>query len=94
MDKRIRLDEAMVQMKDICQNRTNELNQRLEKLNAKLEALSPMKVLERGYVIVKESDKVFSSKVEILKAKPSSLSLQFFDGAVELKKVEIQANDD
>ena len=52
-------------------------------LVAKLDTLSPLKTLTRGYSIVEKGDKIIKSKNEILKG--DIMNLRFVDGSVQVE---------
>jgi exodeoxyribonuclease VII large subunit len=85
--KQMRLDDLIAQVVLLNNQRLDQLVNRLEVLQAKLFAMSPDSVLERGYTYVTFGEKVvkdWQSFQELPNA--SSLSLFFHDGEGHVKK--------
>ena len=62
------------------------LNQiKYSELNSKLDALSPLKTLSRGYSIIEKDNKIVKSKEDIKKG--DEISLKFKDGEAKAKVI-------
>lgn len=70
-------------IKDIVNDKINEFSQ----LTSKLDALSPTKVLLRGFSIIKSGENIISSVEQI--ALDSSINIEMSDGAVKATVTEI-----
>lgn len=55
-------------------------NQELSRIAARLDALSPLKTLSRGYAVAQSGDKTIKSAMAL--SKGDSLTVRFFDGSV------------
>lgn len=60
-DRRVLLDYLTSRMASAAERRVNAEGQRLGRLTAGLDAMSPLKVLARGYAVAQKNEKVLSS---------------------------------
>ncbi len=79
------IDNYIKRLEAKIQNKTQEEKQKYVALLAKLDTLSPLKTLTRGYAIIEQEDKIIKS-VKQLK-KDDEINLKFVDGS---KKARIQ----
>ncbi len=83
-----RLDEVILRMGRIFDHCTSLNGSRLGGLSARLNALNPMQVLQRGYAIVSdENGKIVSSVTEVEAGKV--VSVQLIDGILETEVKQI-----
>ncbi len=82
-DNYIRLDNYIKQLENIIKTKQEKEKTKYVELVAKLDTLSPLKTLTRGYSIVEKGDKIIKSKNEILKG--DIMNLRFADGSVQVE---------
>ncbi|MCI8411167.1 MAG: exodeoxyribonuclease VII large subunit [Clostridia bacterium] len=82
-DNYIRLDNYIKQLENIIKTKQEKEKTKYVELVAKLDTLSPLKTLTRGYSIVEKGDKIIKSKNEILKG--DIMNLRFVDGSVQVE---------
>ncbi len=69
----------------LCQRAISEMDIKLNSAQNLITALSPDRVLARGFAMVKQGDKLRSSKAEV-EAQPQSLELLFKDGTLKVNQ--------
>ena len=79
------LDLIIKQLENVIKEKINESKNKEIKLIAKLDTLSPLKTLTRGYSIVEKDDKIIKS-VKILKTN-DIINLKFADGEKQTKVI-------
>ena len=79
-DRGTRLDEAFRNFKIIFQNRMDMERQRMDHIGRMLESLSYKNVLRRGFAIVRNKDKIISSKNDFR----TPASIEFSDGIADI----------
>ena len=84
-EQSMRLDYLTRSFVHAAQNRINESERRLGTLSAKLDAMSPLKVLARGYSIPYIGSNVVKSVSDV--SSGDKLSLRVSDGTVKCKVV-------
>jgi exodeoxyribonuclease VII large subunit len=78
------LDDLMRELETSVQLKLNGLAQRLEHAQARLLAMNPKSVLQRGYAIVSHGPQLMSSKSALENLPPGSrLAIEFGDGATQ-----------
>ena len=77
LDKNIKALEVSVK------NAYNKAKEKFVEKTARLDALSPLKTLTRGYSIVEKQGKIIKSKNDL--NKDDEISLRFFDGEKHAK---------
>lgn len=82
-DNYIRLDNYIKQLENIIKTKQEKEKTKYVELVAKLDTLSPLKTLTRGYSIVEKNDKIIKSKNEILKG--DIMNLRLVDGNVQVE---------
>lgn len=89
-NKKIELDYSIDKISVVSSDILQKYNMQLEQVITKVNALSPLKVLERGYAIVSTKDgKVIARNKQMNKIQnEDSFLLRFFDGTLEVKKVK------
>ena len=85
-EKAISLDMLVKSMENSVKTRLNQSKARAGELIAKLDSLSPLKTLSRGYNIAQKDNKVISKKEDI--SLEDILTLKFIDGDVITKVIE------
>lgn len=80
-----RVDEINERLERGVRNRLERASTSLERCATQLDALSPLKVLDRGYSIVREGERVLKSVGEVSKGK--RLEVTFKDGSIEVEAV-------
>lgn len=80
-DQAQRIDELYLRLENAKKNQFEMKYSRIEKLMAKLDALSPLRVLERGYALVRDphSDWAVVKSVKQLRTN-QELEITFYDG--------------
>jgi exodeoxyribonuclease VII large subunit len=78
-----RLDELFMRLERALQGRLERRRAVLEQLVGKLDALSPLKVLERGYSIVRKAETVVKSVSQVKSGQ--ELEITFYDGKKTVK---------
>lgn len=81
-NRRIGIDHVRDRLIAAEENILNNKKRQYVKLSASLDALSPLKVLSRGYAIVSDSDETAIRSVDSLSA-GDSVHLRFADGSAE-----------
>jgi len=89
-EKGIRLDAMIKQLEQGIEKQLQEKKNRAIRNFTKLDALSPLKTLTRGYTLTKQKGAVIKSVNQI--AENEMLQIQFLDGEVETKVQEIRRN--
>ncbi len=88
-----RLDEVILRMGRVFDHRISLHGSRLGGLSARLNALNPMQVLQRGYAIVSdEKGKIVSSVTEVAAGK--QISVQLSDGFLKTEVKQIYRKND
>lgn len=78
------LDDLMRELEASVQLKMNGLAQRLEQAQARLLAMNPKSVLQRGYAIVTQGPQLISSKSALENLPPGSrLAIEFGDGSTQ-----------
>lgn len=72
------------------QKKQQNQRQRLESLMGLLDSLSPLKVVERGYAIVREQDEVLQS---VKSWQGGSLEIQLRDGEIEVQVLHVKSKE-
>ena len=85
-DKQIQLDFLTSQLKSAYKNCLSDKTSKFYSLTSKLDALSPLRVLSRGYAIASENGNVISS-VEKIKI-GSKINIKFADGSADCTVME------
>lgn len=80
-DCKLRLDAAQDDMTDIMSRRIEALGNRFSSLCIKLDALSPLKVLSRGYAVVSDDEKNIKSISDL--SEGDTVSVRVSDGGFE-----------
>jgi exodeoxyribonuclease VII large subunit len=78
---RIKIDELIFSMQSLIQKKMEYYKIKLQSLSSSLDALSPLKVLGRGYTLVRDVDKnlnLIKSKSQVVKGK--KVEILFHDG--------------
>lgn len=73
-------DKLFNRLTDVYKNRLIAADKTVSNLSAKLDALSPLKVLARGYAVIESGDKTVKSCKELNSG--DKISITFTDGAV------------
>ena len=74
----LKLDSLFKRLNDSCLNRLTEQKLRLNSSVSKLEALSPLKVLSRGYSVVRKDGEVIRESKQL--NKDDKIEIKFADG--------------
>ena len=74
----LRLDSLSERLEESCLNLISEQKLRLNSSVSKLDALSPLKVLTRGYSVVRKEGKIIRNANSL--SKDDKISIQFSDG--------------
>lgn len=82
----ITLDKYIKSMENSIQNRTSEIKANMMNLIAKLDTLSPLKTLTRGYCIVEKNKNGIVKSVNDLKTN-DEIKLRFSDGTKDAKVI-------
>ena len=83
-----RCDELQIRLNQAIENDLQRRNSLLKQFMGKCEALSPLKVLDRGYTIVQTTDSKRSVIKSVRKTKKGQkLSIRFFDGQKEVEVI-------
>lgn len=77
-DNYLKIDSYIKKMENIIKMRTNEEKSKYIELVAKLDTLSPLKTLTRGYTIVESKGSIVKSKNDI--NKDDEIQIKFIDG--------------
>ncbi len=87
-DGRLALDDCVRRMVMVQERTLHTRRERLSALTAALDAMSPLKVLSRGYTVTERNGKLLSSvkQVELL----DQLQVRFYDGTVQCTVNEIK----
>ena len=85
-EKAMSLDMLVKSIENSVKTRLNQSKARAGELIAKLDSLSPLKTLARGYNIAQKDNKVISKKEDI--SLEDILTLKFIDGDVITKVIE------
>lgn len=85
-NKRLELDQIIIQVKQGIDNKFKDKTHAFSLLMGKLDSLSPVKTLSRGYSMVQKNDKVIHSSKEI--QENDILHLTFFEGSAKCKVIE------
>ena len=80
-----RLGRMQAELDAMSQQAISEMQLKLSSAENLIAALSPEKVLSRGYVMVKQGDKYRTSKSKV-KPNPKSLELIFNDGSLKVNQ--------
>lgn len=79
------------QMENATQNRMQAIKMQLAKESTKLDALSPLKTLSRGYCIAEENEKIIASAKNL--QVDMQIDLKFQDGKAKAKIVQMNLSD-
>ena len=79
----LELDKYVRSLETNIKNKHNEEKARFVEKIAKLDTLSPLKTLSRGYSITEKQGKIVNSKKDL--KKDDEVELKFFDGATQAK---------
>ena len=79
----LELDKYVRSLETNIKNKHNEEKARFVEKIAKLDTLSPLKTLSRGYSITEKQGKIVNSKKDL--KKDDEVELKFFDGAKQAK---------
>ena len=85
-EKAMSLDMLVKSMENSVKTRLNQSKAQAGEIIAKLDSLSPLKTLARGYNIAQKDNKVISKKEDI--SLEDILTLKFIDGDVITKVIE------
>jgi len=84
-DNYLKVDNCVKKLENLIKQK-HYLNQiKYSELNSKLDALSPLKTLSRGYSIIEKDNKIVKSKEDIKKG--DEISLKFKDGEAKAKVI-------
>ena len=86
-ENRLKIDALSQRMDSACNALLNERQTQLVALAAKLDALSPLKVLARGYSVVKKNDKVIKDADQLCVS--DTVSIRFLNGLAKADITEI-----
>ena len=84
-DNYLRVDSFVKKLENIVKQRQYQSQIKYKELNSKLDALSPLKTLSRGYSIVEKDNKIVKSKKEIKQGE--EVTLKFKDGDCKAKVI-------
>ena len=79
----LRIDQLAKQMEQAVQKRVKELNMQFSKEVTKLDALSPLKTLSRGYCVAEWEGKIMTHAKEL--QSNMEINLRFQDGEAKAK---------
>ena len=82
-DYSIELDKYIKSMENNIKNKYNEEKTKFTQKVARLDTLSPLKTLTRGYSIIEKNGKIINSKKNL--QKDDEVDLKFFDGNAKAK---------
>ncbi len=88
-----RLDEAKESLATAIDRRVSDTRHRLELLGSRLEGLSPLAILERGYAVVSRVDNGSVVRLREQLAEEEPVRITFHDGPVRAKITENPEND-
>ena len=77
----MRLDKTALRLSNAGQQVLNRTQQKLSQMAAKLDALSPLKVLSRGYALVQKSGAAVMSAATLIPG--DRINLKFADGQAD-----------
>ena len=78
-DNYLRVDSFVKKLENIVKQRQYQSQIKYKELNSKLDALSPLKTLSRGYSIVEKDNKIVKSKKEIKQGEEVTLKFKDVD---------------
>ena len=81
----IQLDNQIKSLENNVTNKVKDLKTNMVEIVSKLDTLSPLKTLTRGYAIAEKNDKTIKSVKDI--KKDDIIDLKFVDGKVETKVI-------
>ena len=84
--------QAQVRLDAVIDRRLQSQRESVARLHARLTALNPAGVLERGYVLVMAGDRVLTTKAAA--AKVDRMSLRFHDGTLDVIKEKDHGNEE
>ena len=87
-DRRITLDRVQEQLAAAARHSFDRKRQRFVRLTAALDAMSPLKVLSRGYSVVRDGEQLVKSVQDV--SVGSNLRISLADGTVEAEVTGIQ----
>ena len=82
-ERSILLDNQVKQIEDIIKNKKQSEKERYVKLVSKLDTLSPLKTLTRGYSIIEQKGKIINSVKELQEG--NEIDIQMIDGKAKAK---------
>ena len=85
-ERAINLDILVKSIQNSINNKLNKAKSNAVEIITRLDALSPLKTLARGYNIAQKNGKVVSKKQDI--SKDDILTLRFIDGNVDTKVID------
>ena len=80
-DNYLRLDKAIKQLENNMRAKQEKEKTKYVELIAKLDALSPLKTLTRGYSIIEKNDRILKSRQEANKG--DIINIRFVDGSIK-----------
>ena len=80
-DNYLRLDKAIKQLENNMRVKQEKEKAKYVELIAKLDALSPLKTLTRGYSIIEKNDRILKSRQEANKG--DIINIRFVDGSIK-----------
>jgi exodeoxyribonuclease VII large subunit len=87
IEKTILIDDFLRRSKNIIEKKVLLFSHRIEQVNTSLSTLSPLAVLERGYVVLKANEHILSSAQDWdLVKENAKIELRFFDGVKYVQK--------
>ena len=82
-ERSILLDNQVKQIENIIKNKKQSEKERYVKLVSKLDTLSPLKTLPRGYSIIEQKGKIINSVKELQEG--NEIDIQMIDGKAKAK---------
>ena len=84
-ERSILLDNQVKQIENIIKNKKQSEKERYVKLVSKLDTLSPLKTLTRGYSIIEQKGKIINSVKELQEG--NEIDIQMIDGKAKAKMI-------